>query len=79
MNVIPLKLSIEREKESAIEILEEILTQAKLGQVQSVAIGVIRPDGTMGTGWSEGAASALLGAISLLNYRLLQSVEEDDD
>lgn len=68
------------EKESAIEMLETVLEQAKEGRVAGVAIAVVRPNGACNSSHSETySAPALLGAVTLLNYRLLRYIEDEPD
>jgi hypothetical protein len=78
MEVVQLKPVADKEKESTIEVLEEMIKQAREGHIQSVGIAVLRPDGSTGTAWSDATASGLLAAISLLNHRLIKAIDFED-
>lgn len=68
------------EKKSAIETLEAVLEQAREGRVAGVAIAVVRPNDACNSSHSEtNHAPALLGAVTLLNYRLLRYIEDEPD
>lgn len=56
---------------SVVETLEEVLRQAREGEIISVAIAVVHNDRSIGTTWSEtDEFPILLGSISRLEYRV---------
>lgn len=71
-------LDTEREQciRNSIETLESALEEARAGRVVAVAIAVLRPKGEINVGHSDTAdVGRLLGAISLLQWRLLNNLE----
>jgi len=60
-----------------IRILEDQLDKAKKGEISSVAIAMTVPGKCSGTIFSKtDDLSSLIGAISVLNYRLCKDSEE---
>ena len=67
----------EIEKRSVIETLEAALDEAKEGKIRGVAIAVVRPDMALNTSWSDSdAAAPLIGAVALLQKRIVQSLDD---
>lgn len=67
-----LQTVMDKEKLDAIEVLEDVLAEAKAGNVQSVAIAIVAPDSTLGTAWSSGGAGLMLGAMRYLESELIK-------
>jgi hypothetical protein len=62
--------------ESVIEVLDALMASAKEGKIVAIGAAVIRPDGCMNSTFSQSDnAAQLLGAIQLLSYRVLESLE----
>lgn len=62
--------------ESVIEVMEKLMEEAKAGKIVAIAAAVIRPDGCMNSTFSQSDnAALLLGAIQLLSFRVLESLE----
>jgi hypothetical protein len=62
--------------ESVIEVMEKLMEEAKEGKIVAIAAAVIRPDGCMNSTFSQSDnAALLLGAIQLLSFRVLESLE----
>jgi hypothetical protein len=60
-----------------ISLLEDALQAAKAGEVSSVALALVRRDGTMGQAWSDAPSlSCLVGAVTRMQFALLQFAEE---
>jgi len=58
--------------ETAIHCLEELLAQAKRGEVLSIAASYERPDGTVSCFWSSPDDRPRLGfAIAMLHHRFM--------
>lgn len=58
------------------EILEETLQEVRDGDIAQVAIALVRPDGSLDAYWVEtDEAAKLLGAVALLQYRLVAEVD----
>lgn len=77
MGIVTLPTVQDKERQSAIIILEDCLREVKEGRIRSVAIAIIEKNNCMNATWSEGDLSSMLGAISLLNYRMLKASEEN--
>jgi len=62
-----------------IEIMQSVFCRARLGEITSVAVAFVCGAGTIGTIVSEtDDCGRLLGAVSLVSYRLLDHIEESD-
>ena len=73
--LIPLKPHLERDQESAINTLKAILDQAVEGRVSGVGIAIVRPHGGIDTTFSgTQQGPALVGAITLLQHRILKNI-----
>ena len=55
--------------------LEEMLQHAREGHMQAVAVAWVGETGRVNAAWSDGNAAAILGAVSLLQFRLLNSLK----
>ena len=55
--------------------LEKMLHHAREGDVQAVAIAWVGATGGINAAWSESNVGPILGAVSLLQYRLLNALE----
>lgn len=65
--------------ESCVSTLEEWLERAKAGDVITVAIAGLTNENSSTTQWSEiDAVSALLGAITILEARIVREVIQGD-
>jgi len=66
-----------------VGLLEEILEQAKSGDVSAIAVSIIRPNGCVGYRfrWQSGQVGSLelLGAIELLKSKLVARHFEDQE
>lgn len=61
---------------SAVETLEVALAQARAGEIASIAIAVVRPNGAVNTAFSATTEAArLMGAVALLQRRVIENVE----
>jgi hypothetical protein len=64
------------DRESVVHTLEKMLQHAREGHLQAVAIAWVGATGGINAAWSENSnAASILGAVSLLQYRLLNAVE----
>lgn len=61
----------------AVSTLEELLAEAKRGEIETVAVAYVRPNRACGHVFSEGYCAPLLGAISRLSWRLNKAVDDD--
>jgi hypothetical protein len=62
--------------EDVIEKLSEVLSDAKRGELSSVAIAFVYRDGETGAVWSKAASAGLLvGAIARLAWKLNRALE----
>ena len=79
--IVKFEASVELSSKDAVEVIESALREAKNGKVTSVAIALVRTDGAIGTRIPESIDNIglLLGAVSLLQYRLMKDIEEDND
>ena len=67
----------EIERKSVIETLEAALAEAIAGKIRGVAIAVLRPDMAMNATWSDSdAAAPLVGAVALLQKRIVSSLDD---
>jgi hypothetical protein len=77
LSVVEFKPKI-KVNQSAVELLEEFLERVKSGEIETVAIAALS-DGSSVTQWSEcDHVQALLGAITILEARLINRVIEFD-
>ena len=65
------------DRESVVRTLEKMLQQAHEGHMQAVAIAWVGATGRVNAAWSDSNAASMLGAVSLLQYRLLNALEID--
>ena len=64
--------------QSAVELLEDFLERAKSGEIDCISIAALT-DGSSVTQWSEcDHIQALLGAITILEARLIREVIDFD-
>jgi hypothetical protein len=68
-------LPVVTDRESVVRTLEKMLHQAREGDVQAVAIAWVGATGGINAAWSESNAASMLGAVSLLQYRLLNTLD----
>lgn len=74
-NIVELKTRPVIINEKTIELLEQWLEMAKEGFIQNVALAGVTDDFASLTQWSESDnVQTLLGAINILNYKLMKSV-----
>jgi len=72
-----LKTLLDQDKESVIELLETALKEARAGEIQAIAVAIVRPSSALNTAWSDNSnVSPLLGAALLLQHRLMRSLGE---
>jgi hypothetical protein len=62
------------DRESVVRTLEKMLQHAREGHVQGVAVAWVGATGRVNTTWSDSDAAAMLGAVSLLQSRLLDAL-----
>jgi len=84
-NVEKLNTQIEKERKSAIDVLELALAEAKAGNVLAVAISIVGPPGPGGAnaiGYYSSEVnqlgSPLLASISLTYFRFCQNMWQGD-
>ena len=65
------------DRELAVRTLEKMLQHAHEGHVQAVAVAWVGATGRVNATWSHSNAASMLGAVSLLQYRLLNTLEID--
>ena len=60
------------------EILEEMLLLTKKGEITAIAIATLGPDLSTGSTFTlgEGTLAELLGAIRMMEHRIISSSEE---
>jgi len=64
-------------KKDAIEILEQALKEAQAGKIACCGVAVVRPNGGINSASSDtNDCGRLLGAVSLLHYRLLEQTDD---
>ena len=63
------------DRESVVRTLEKMLQHAHEGHVQAVAVAWVGATGRVNATWSDGNAASMLGAVSLLQYRLLNTLD----
>lgn len=77
--VVPLKTERASSNEAAILMLEDMLAQARAGEVVAVGIAVVRPGSHINCGFTDfDNAGLLLGAVALLQSRVLANMEPRD-
>lgn len=69
-DLVEFKPKSKLDNESAIELLESALEQARDGAITAVVLGYVRPDGTIGTSFSDGPAGPMMGVAGLLLHRV---------
>ena len=62
------------DKEAAVHKLEKMLQHAREGHVQAVAVALVGATGRVNATWSDSDTASLLGAVSLLQYRMLNTL-----
>lgn len=63
------------EREAVVHTLEKMLQHAREGHVQTVAIAWVGSTGRVNATWSDGDAASMLGAVSVLQFRLLNALK----
>jgi hypothetical protein len=85
LKVVPFtgpKKAIDEDREGAVNTIKEMLADAEKGRITAVSIAYVRPEGSVGTIWSPGEVGPMLGAVALLQFRLidqLESIDEEED
>jgi nicotinamidase-related amidase len=67
------------DRKSVVETLEEVLADARAGNIEAVVVSVVRPKGhATNCTWStsSAAASAMVGAASFTLHRLMRDLTE---
>jgi hypothetical protein len=78
INVVEFKPREKIVNESAVELLEDFLERVKSGEIDCISIAALT-DGSSVTQWSEcDHIQALLGAITILEARLIREVIDFD-
>lgn len=73
-----LKTLLDSDKESVVELLETALKEARAGDIQAIALAVVRPSSALNTAWSDNSSVApMLGATLLLQHRLMRRLDEE--
>lgn len=56
-----------------VAYLEQLLEQARAGELSAIAVAKVYRDGTTGSGWSEvPALAAMIGAVTTLQAKLVE-------
>jgi hypothetical protein len=59
-----------------VPLLEDLLEQARRGELSSIAVAIVYRDGASGRGWSKiPSHAALLGSVARLQHCLLTSID----
>ena len=67
-----LKTALTLDNESAIQVLEDVLQEAREGSISAVCVVFVRPDGSANTSTSTTTQfPALLGGLAIANFRLI--------
>lgn len=73
--VVPLNTQREQCKQSAVGVLEHALEQARNGEIVSVAVAIVRPNGAASSMHSDtDCLPALIGAANVSLHRLMEDV-----
>lgn len=73
--VTSLKTAKTRAQEDALRVLEIALADAQAGEIEAVAIAVVRPDGAANACWSTAENTiTLLGSVDLLRGRIVKGL-----
>lgn len=78
--VVRLRLVKKPRNASVVSTLKAVRLDANQGNLSAIAVGIVRPDGSINTVFSDSdQAAAMLGSVSLLSHRLLSAVEAGAD
>lgn len=78
--VVKLKVVPKRKYPDVVACLRSVMDEAKAGDVSSVAVAVVRPNGFINAMFSESDnAPGMMGAVSLLQHRLIRQAEDEND
>ena len=70
LSVVPFPVASGEDQVKVVELLRDLLTQAERGDVEGVAIAIVRPDQSFTTAWSATRfGSRLAGVIAYLQHR----------
>lgn len=64
-----------------VRVVEELLQRAKSGDIQAIAVTVVRANARIGTAWDgseRGYRHQLMAGVAMLEHRLHSSVEHLD-
>lgn len=71
-NVVALQTRQQRINAECVAMLRDFLALAEAGDIESVAIAALQPDGTAVTQASDGDHfPAMLGAVAILQHRMI--------
>ena len=78
LDLVPPVDNVSHVHQCVVDTLEDVLSQAKDGNIRAVAIAIERPDSSTTTRWSIGIGSSyglLIGALEMLKVRLVKRAE----
>lgn len=71
-------ISPEPRDASVIDTLEDVLAEARKGEISSVSLAIVYRNGETGTAWSAlPRQSVMLGAVGRLQFAIARQLEED--
>ena len=80
LDLVPPVDNVSHVHQCVVDTLEDVLSQAKDGNIRAVAIAIERPDSSTVTRWSIGIGSSyglLIGALEMLKVRLVKRADTE--
>lgn len=65
-----------------VDVLEDLLKQAKTGELRALAYAIISPGSHFGTGWAlsdDINIHVMMSSVTVLNYRFTQFIAENGE
>ena len=80
LDLVPPVDNVSHVHQCVVDTLEDVLSQAKDGNIRAVALAIERPDSSTTTRWSIGIGSSyglLIGALEMLKVRLVKRADTE--
>ena len=80
LDLVPPADNVSPVHQCVVDTLEDVLSQAKDGNIRAVALAIERPDSSTTTRWSIGIGSSyglLIGALEMVKVRLVKQADTE--
>ena len=80
LDLVPPADNVSPVHQCVVDTLEDVLSQARDGNIRAVALAIERPDSSTTTRWSIGIGSSyglLIGALEMVKVRLVKQADTE--